>query len=75
MRYNRSGTKVFHHPAVGLLELDYEVLMLPADPGLQLNVYTAAPGSPSDDGLRLLAAWAATTLSTGAASTAAAGRP
>ena len=75
VRYNRSGTKVFHHPAVGLLELDYEVLMLPADPGLQLNVYTAAPGSPSDDGLRLLAAWAATTLTTGSASTAAAGRP
>ncbi|MGV2549645.1 transcriptional regulator, partial [Bacillus licheniformis] len=27
VRYHRSGTKVFHHPAVGVLELDYEALM------------------------------------------------
>ncbi len=60
VRFHRTGTKVFHHPAVGTLELDYEALMLPADPGLQLNVYTARPGSPSDDGLKLLASWAAT---------------
>ncbi len=62
VRAHRSGTKVFHHPVVGLLELDYEALMLPADPGLQLNVYTAVPGSPSADGVQLLASWAATTL-------------
>ncbi|GIG23605.1 transcriptional regulator [Cellulomonas chitinilytica] len=62
VRFHRSGTKVFHHPAVGLLELDYEALMLPADAGLQLNVYSAVPGSPSADGLALLASWAATTL-------------
>lgn len=59
VRYHRSGTKTFHHPAVGALELDFEALVLPGDPGLQLNVYTAAPGSPSHDGLTLLAAWAA----------------
>lgn len=63
VRYHRSGTKVFHHPAVGQLELDYEALFLAADPGLQLNVYTARPGSTSEDGLKLLASWAATTLS------------
>ncbi|MCK9795430.1 helix-turn-helix transcriptional regulator [Isoptericola sp. 4D.3] len=62
VRFHRSGTKVFHHPGVGLLELDYEAFELPADPGLQMNVYTAVPGSPSDDGLKLLASWAATTL-------------
>ncbi|MFE6971517.1 helix-turn-helix transcriptional regulator [Isoptericola sp. NPDC057653] len=62
VRLHRTGTKVFHHPAVGLLELDYEALLLPADPGLQMNVYTAQPGSPSEDGLKLLASWAATTL-------------
>ncbi|GEL94075.1 helix-turn-helix transcriptional regulator [Cellulomonas composti] len=62
VRYHRSGTKVFHHPVVGLLELDYEALVLPADPGLQLNVYTGVPGTPSADGLVLLASWAATTL-------------
>jgi transcriptional regulator with XRE-family HTH domain len=62
VRLHRTGTKVFHHPQVGALELDYEALELPGDPGLQLNVYTAAPGSPSDDGLKLLATWAATAL-------------
>ncbi|MFI2295805.1 helix-turn-helix transcriptional regulator [Isoptericola sp. NPDC019571] len=62
VRLHRTGTKAFHHPAVGLLELDYEALVLPADPGLQMNVYTAQPGSPSADGLALLASWAATTL-------------
>ncbi len=62
VRLHQSGTKVFHHPAVGRLELDYEALPLPADHGLQMNVYTAAPGSPSADGLKLLASWAATTL-------------
>jgi transcriptional regulator with XRE-family HTH domain len=33
---------------------------LPADPGWHLFTFTAAPGSPSDDRLRLLASWAAT---------------
>lgn len=60
VRYHRTGTKVFQHPEVGVLELDYEALVLPADTGLQLNVYTAVPGSPSEDGLKLLASWAAT---------------
>ncbi|MFF0816804.1 helix-turn-helix transcriptional regulator [Rhodococcus sp. NPDC003318] len=62
VRLHRSGAKVFHHPAVGRLELAYEALELPADAGLQMNVYTAVPGSPSDDGLKLLTSWAATTL-------------
>jgi transcriptional regulator with XRE-family HTH domain len=62
VRLHRTGTKQFHHPAVGVLELDYEALELPGDPGLQLNVYTAVPGSPSDDGMKLLATWAATAL-------------
>lgn len=62
VRLHRTGTKVFHHPEVGRLELDYEALVLPADTGLQMNVYTAVPGSPSDERLRLLASWAATTL-------------
>ncbi|MBH0122512.1 helix-turn-helix domain-containing protein [Rhodococcus sp. CX] len=60
VRHHRSGSKVFHHPVVGILELDYEALVLPADPGLQLNVYTAVPNTPSDDALQLLASWAAT---------------
>lgn len=33
---------------------------LPSDPGLMLFAYTAEPGTPSEDGLKLLASWAAT---------------
>jgi len=31
-----------------------------AEPGLTLTVYAAEPGSPSEEGLRLLASWTAT---------------
>ncbi|MEU1973448.1 helix-turn-helix transcriptional regulator [Microbacterium sp. NPDC019599] len=59
VRFHRSGTKRLHHPVVGDLELDYEAFELPADPGLHLSTYTAEPGTPSADALRLLASWAA----------------
>ncbi|MEN2741024.1 helix-turn-helix transcriptional regulator [Microbacterium sp. X-17] len=61
VRYHRSGVKRLHHPVVGDLELTYEAFELPADPGLTLSTYTAEPGSPSADALRMLASWAATT--------------
>jgi transcriptional regulator with XRE-family HTH domain len=48
------GTKHFTHPQVGPLALDYETLALP-DTDQLLLTYTAAPGSPSDTGLQLLA--------------------
>jgi transcriptional regulator with XRE-family HTH domain len=57
---HRSGRKRLHHPIVGDLDLDYESMELPSEPGLVLNVYTAPAGSPSADGLRMLASWAAT---------------
>lgn len=60
VRYHRTGVKRIHHPVVGDLELTYEAFELPADPGLQLSTFTAEPGSPSDDALKLLASWAAT---------------
>jgi transcriptional regulator with XRE-family HTH domain len=60
VRQHQTGRKRLHHPAVGDLELTYEVLALPADPGLSLVVYGAEPGSASQDGLKLLASWAAT---------------
>ena len=60
VRHHHTGLKRLHHPVVGDLELTYEVLALPADPGLSLVVYGAEPGSASQDGLRLLASWAAT---------------
>ena len=41
----------------------FEAMALEADHGLTLTAYTAEPGTPSDDALRLLASWAATNLS------------
>jgi transcriptional regulator with XRE-family HTH domain len=57
---HRHGVKRFHHPAVGDLELAYEALELPGDEPLTVLTYTAEPGTPSGDGLELLATWAAT---------------
>jgi transcriptional regulator with XRE-family HTH domain len=59
--FHRSGLKDIHHPAVGDLHMSFEAMELPADPGLSLIVYSAEPGSASDDGLRLLASWAVST--------------
>jgi hypothetical protein len=59
VRTHGSGTKRFRHPVVGDLTLAYEELAITAEPGLVLLVYTAEPGSPSAERLRLLASWAA----------------
>ncbi|TQJ38109.1 helix-turn-helix protein [Arthrobacter sp. SLBN-112] len=60
VKYHRAGRKKLHHSIVGDLDLTYEALELPADPGLRINIYTAEPGTPSEDALKLLASWAAT---------------
>ncbi|MGI5162471.1 helix-turn-helix transcriptional regulator [Microbispora sp. CA-102843] len=60
VRHHGTGVKRFHHPVVGDLTLAYEGLAMVATPGLTLTVYTAEPGSSSEQGLRLLASWAAT---------------
>ena len=60
VRLHRTGRKRFHHPAVGTLDLMFEAMALEADEGLTLTAYTAQPGTPSHDGLKLLASWAAT---------------
>ncbi|WBB61743.1 helix-turn-helix transcriptional regulator [Streptomyces sp. WMMC500] len=60
VRRHGTGTKRFHHHAVGDLTLAYEGLEMAAEPGLTLTVYTAEPGSPSEEALRLLASWSAT---------------
>lgn len=59
VRYHRSGRKRLRHPVVGQLDLDFEAMELPSEPGLLLNVYTAPADSPTADGLKLLASWAA----------------
>lgn len=58
--HHGTGTKRFRHPVVGDLTLAWEALAMVAEPGLTLVVYTAEPGSPSEEGLGLLASWAAT---------------
>jgi len=59
VRFHRSGRKRLNHPVVGELDLDFEAMQLPSEPGLQLNVYTAAADTPTADKLKLLASWAA----------------
>ncbi|MEU6345902.1 helix-turn-helix transcriptional regulator [Streptomyces sp. NPDC046977] len=56
----RDTTKRLHHPLVGDLELDQETMSLPDDSGLSVVVYSAPPGTAAADGLKLLAAWSAT---------------
>lgn len=60
VRLHHTGVKKFRHPVAGLMEVAYNTLPLPTAPDLALTVYTAEPGSPSDDALRMLASWAAT---------------
>lgn len=59
VRYHRSGHKRLRHPAVGRLDLDFEAMELASEPGLRLNIYTAAAGTPTSDALKLLASWVA----------------
>ncbi|PBC71468.1 transcriptional regulator with XRE-family HTH domain [Streptomyces sp. TLI_235] len=54
-----SGSKRFHHPLVGDLELAYDTLRAADDPDQALITYTADPGTPSHDALRMLLAWTA----------------
>jgi transcriptional regulator with XRE-family HTH domain len=61
VRFHRTGLKRIHHPVVGDLELSYEAMELPANPGWTMFAYTAEPGSASEERLKLLASWAATT--------------
>ena len=46
---------------VGDISLNYERLELAAGSGLHIMTYTADPGSESEQALRLLGSWAATT--------------
>ena len=60
VRFHRTGSKRLHHPIVGELQLSYETLTLDADDGLRMALYTAEPGSSSQQALDLLASWTAT---------------
>ncbi|MBR8642448.1 helix-turn-helix domain-containing protein [Streptomyces tuirus] len=58
VRRHSRGRKVVNHPAVGRMDLAYDDFALPGDPHVSITTYTADPGTPSADGLTLLATWA-----------------
>jgi len=55
VRPKGSGTTVILHPQVGRLELSYTKFPIPETDRQTLSVYHAAPGSPSERALALLA--------------------
>lgn len=61
VRDHRTGIKRLRHSMVGELELTYEAMNLSSDREMLFLIYTAAPGSPSQERLQLLANWVATT--------------
>ncbi|MFF8578373.1 helix-turn-helix domain-containing protein [Streptomyces albidoflavus] len=54
------GTKKLLHPLVGELTLDWETFASTTDPDQQLVVWTAAPGTASEENLAFLASWVTT---------------
>jgi hypothetical protein len=60
VRQHTTGVKSFRHHAVGDLTLVYEAMDLTADPDLSLLIYSAEPGTPSEERLLLLASLSAT---------------
>jgi transcriptional regulator with XRE-family HTH domain len=60
VRRHDTGVKAVQHPLVGEVTFTYESMELLADPGLTMFVYTAEPGSKSEQAMNLLASWTAT---------------
>jgi transcriptional regulator with XRE-family HTH domain len=61
VRIRHEGVKRLNHPDVGRLEMTFRSLELPQPQRAthELIIYTAEPGTPSEDRLRLLASWTA----------------
>lgn len=57
------GSKRYHHPLVGDLELGYEALTPVGEPDVVFGTHTVEPRSPSSEALELLAHWSVTTSS------------
>ena len=54
VRHHRGGFKRIHHPVVGDLELSYEAMEFPANQDWFMFAFTAEPGSPTEERLKLL---------------------
>ncbi|MEV5070852.1 helix-turn-helix domain-containing protein [Microbacterium sp. LMI12-1-1.1] len=55
VREHRAGLKLVHHPVVGDLDLTFQAMDLASDRGLQMIVFSAEPGSATQERLQLLA--------------------
>lgn len=53
------GNKTIRHPEVGELTFDWDAFATTGDPDQQLIVWSAEPGSPTEDKFRILSSWAA----------------
>jgi transcriptional regulator with XRE-family HTH domain len=60
VRHISFGTKHFIHPIVGQLDLVYQGFQLNHHEGIGMAIYSAEPGSPTEERLRLLSIWAST---------------
>jgi hypothetical protein len=60
VKAHRRGIKHFHNATVGELTLRYEALEIASAGGLTLYGFSAEPGSPSEQALRLLSSWTVT---------------
>lgn len=58
----KNGRKVFFHDAVGALDLSYDTFDIPNSDGQVMCTYTADPGSPTEEKLKLLLSWSADEL-------------
>ncbi|MDY0947011.1 helix-turn-helix transcriptional regulator [Frigoribacterium sp. CFBP9039] len=59
VRHHASGSKSFRHPVVGDLDLVYAAMEPMGEPGLNFLIYSAEPGTPTEERLLLLASWGA----------------
>ncbi|GAA1633780.1 helix-turn-helix transcriptional regulator [Brevibacterium sanguinis] len=61
IRIRHEGTKRLQHPEVGEIELTYQSVVLPTGKRARhdLSIYTAEPGSPHEESLKLLSSLAA----------------
>ena len=59
MRLHTNAEKTFDHPLVGELTLRYERVAVAADPGLDMFVHVAEPGSRSAESFAFLASYPA----------------
>lgn len=60
VRHHRTGIKRIRHPEVGDLEFSYQAMEFPANPDWFMFAFTAEPGSPTEERMKLLGSLAAT---------------